>query len=496
MFNKPWFRIALIISLGFIVYSFALSSPFKFLDDQVTILENPLVQQPGHYQEIFTQGYFHDHSYYRPLIILSYKAETFLFGIDAFFFNLDNCILHILNALLVWILVRLLTGSPTWGFWVGLLFVIHPIHVEAVSNISGRGILLSATGVLSSFIMFLLYDQRKKVGFLVASIVFFILGLLCKESSAVLPGVIFFYLWLNKKPLWRVGPFAVVILLYLSWRHHLGMTQMFPYRSIYEHSLGVVTFLNSLFVHLRLLILPTDLYFDRSQEVFLSFKDVLFMGTVLIWGTVLSLLLVYRKRIPMILLFAIGWFFLEMFPVAQVFSSIIVASRSISTADHFLYLASIPFFILFVYGLENLWKLNQQKKWLSSMVLGVVAMAYLANLLIITIEQNIYSGHEVKTIQESLRRQPQNARLLFAMGIIYTRNRQFKEAEPYFLKAMAANPQDVRYPISLGQCLCDQGRYQEGLNIFNAIENPGNYQDIIDTDRKNALLHLMSKPHA
>ena len=72
-----------------------------------------------------------------PWSILVSWGSTRLFGFNSFFYNLDNLILHILNALLVFLLVSRLTNNDTIGFWTGLLFVIHPVQWEAVCNVPG-----------------------------------------------------------------------------------------------------------------------------------------------------------------------------------------------------------------------------------------------------------------------------------------------------------------------------------------------------------------------
>ncbi|MBI3602063.1 MAG: glycosyltransferase family 39 protein [Candidatus Omnitrophica bacterium] len=491
MLTQWWLRVLLIISLGLSAYSFMLASPFKTMDDQYSIVANPLIRNNKHIKEIFTRGYFNDHSYYRPLVNLSFMGEYQLFGLNPFFYNLDNLLLHILNAFLVWALAGLIMANFTLGFWAGLLFVLHPIHVEAVANISGRAILLGASFVLTAFICFLLYDRRAQAGFWWLSIASFSVALLCKESAAILPGVIFFYLWLNKRPLKGLWPLAVAVVFYLLLRHSLGITQMFSWRNATEHILGLVTFLRSVMSDLRLFLFPVDLHFDRSQPLFLSFSDAGFLTTVFGWIIAMVWMVLSRRHITTLVWFCLAWFALELFPVSQMITTIGVSPGVISSADHFLYLASLPVFILLIKALGRLGQVNQQRKWISSAIFKTAVGGFIVFLFLINIEQNIYASSELSMMERSLQIQPRNARLQASVGLIYALNGKPVKAEEHFRWAVAADPFSPRYRISLGKSICDQGRYQECLNVYNQIQDASGFEALL-RDNKRAALRLSS----
>ncbi len=490
MLDRLWFKVLLIVFLGFSAYAFMFGAPFRTMDDQFSIVNNPLIRDTKHIKDIFIQGYFNDHSYYRPLVNLSFMAEYHFFKLTPFFYNLDNLFLHILNTFLVWVLVGLLTGNIFIGFWVGLLFIIHPIHTEAVSNISGRAILMGASFVLTAFICFLLYDKEEKRRFLLFSVCLFILGLLCKESSAVLPGVLFLYLWFKKKPLTSLWPFVGVVGGYVFLRLSLGITQTFPWNSLFERVLGFVTFLRSLLTDLYLLFCPMGLHFDRSQRVFMFVMEGEFLLTLLVWGALGSILWMNRRRIKMITAFCLGWFVLELFPVSQIVTTVGVAPGVISCADHFLYLASIPIFIILIEAGVSLWQINQQKNWVNTKVLTIAAGAFFIFLFLMNVEQNIYAGNELAMLKRSLQMQPDNARVQSSLGLVYASRGEFDKAQECFFQAVIKDAQNPRYRISLAKSICDQGRYQECLDIYNQIQNPGSFEKLLK-DNKEAALRLV-----
>lgn len=486
MLNQTWFRSLLVVLLGLSVYSFVLSAPFKFWDDQISILNNPLIRSPHHLKEIFTRGYFNDHTFYRPMVYVSYMAEYLAVGLNAFLFNLDNIFLHIINALLVWVLIRLMTGSSSLGFWTGLLFVLHPIHAEAVGNISGRAIILSACFVLSSFILFLLYEQKNDKRFLFLSLGAFLLALLSKESSAVLPGVIFMYLWLKKKPVLKIWPFAVVIAGYLGWRHHLHMTQMLPYNHLQEYILGFVTFLRSLLTDFRELVFPLNLYFDRSQPMFLSTHEGGFWLTIITWLILAGILIKNRARLNTLDWFVLSWFALEMFPVSQLVTTIGVGPSVISCADHFLYLSSIPLLLIIVKQARRWSEKNQHNHWIDPKIVHFLLGVFCLFLFLMTVEQNIYARNELSMLEHSAKMQPKNARVQSGIGIIYAYNSKYAEAQPYFIRAVGLDPFNTRYQISLAQSECDLGHYKQCLALYEHIENAGPLSQLLEKNKEAA----------
>ena len=66
-----------------------------------------------------------------------------LFGPKAGMYHLINVLYHVLNTILLFIALRLFTGSTSKSAFVSMLFAIHPINVESVAWIAERKNLLS-----------------------------------------------------------------------------------------------------------------------------------------------------------------------------------------------------------------------------------------------------------------------------------------------------------------------------------------------------------------
>src|SRR5205823_2701797 len=143
--------------------------------------------------------------------------------------------------------------------------------------------------------------------------------------------------------------------VYIVLRQFLGIIQGFPWTNFMEEILAVGTFLRSLFTDLRLFLFPVDLHFDRSQTMFSSVTDPGFLITIFIWVGLLAWLKNGYQKFSVLIQFCIIWFVIEMFPVSQIVTGIGVGIGVISCADHFLYLASIPIFIILAQIVRILW---------------------------------------------------------------------------------------------------------------------------------------------
>jgi len=132
----------MIVLLGVIGHAFMLGGHFKTMDDEVSIVANEQIKNFANIGSIFQNSFFGGKAYYRPLVAVSFMVEYHLFGLKPFFFNLTNLIFHLGTSIILFLLISILTQRREIGLFVALLFVIHPIHWEAVSNIAGRAIIL------------------------------------------------------------------------------------------------------------------------------------------------------------------------------------------------------------------------------------------------------------------------------------------------------------------------------------------------------------------
>ncbi len=158
--------IILITAAGGLSYRSAIHDGSTNFDDHWMVAENPLVQQASaeNIHRIIVRPY---HGVYQPVTFLSYMADYAVWeasGIDAIKgVHATNVLLHIANALLVALLCAVVLqdlagdglgreGVAFASVFAGLLFVLHPLHVESVAWLSSRKDVLSFGFMLLSLL--------------------------------------------------------------------------------------------------------------------------------------------------------------------------------------------------------------------------------------------------------------------------------------------------------------------------------------------------------
>jgi tetratricopeptide (TPR) repeat protein len=178
-----------------IVHLRVLGNDFVNFDDVFYITRNPLIAalSPANLQSWFTGFYFGN---YQPLTLLSLALDHRLAGPDPRVFHAVNLLLHALNTLLVFHLVRLLFARER-GPWLAAataaLFAVHPLLVESVAWAAQRKDVLYALFYLGSLVAYVAFAQRPAGAgrrLYVASVLLFALSLLSKAMAVSLVGVI------------------------------------------------------------------------------------------------------------------------------------------------------------------------------------------------------------------------------------------------------------------------------------------------------------------
>lgn len=174
------------------------------LDDGWAALDNPLVWSLRNAGRIFAEfyGYAGDPSLrgpYRPVTTLSYALNYALHGRWTPGFHAVNLALHVLASVLSWALARRLARAALPGradraaLLAGLLFALHPAHVEAVATIFGRPEPLSAVFALGALLVALRW--REGPWRLPAAVLLLAGGVLSKEVAVVVPALFLLVAW-------------------------------------------------------------------------------------------------------------------------------------------------------------------------------------------------------------------------------------------------------------------------------------------------------------
>ena len=338
-------RIAMVTAatVAVLVYANAFTNGFV-LDDGGVIVRNPLVTTPTSAWRSFGLPYWPETlggGQYRPLGILSFAIDWLVSGGDARWFHVVNVLWHVLATLMVWMLAAELLAPVAAGI-AALLFAVHPVHVEAVSNVVGR---LEPMGAV--FAIGALLAHRRGAW---AAVPLFALGLLSKESAIVFLGLAVANDLILERD-WRVAmrsrrwlyaaygavtaAYAVALIAIFHGREFSAPARVFAGTTV-AYRLELVTRVIPHYV--RLLVAPADLSASYAPNVIspvpgLSAMSVLGVAVALVFAVSVAVTL-RRARWP-VMAFALLWIPIALAPVANVFFA------SVFLAERTLYLASV-----------------------------------------------------------------------------------------------------------------------------------------------------------
>jgi len=172
-----------------VLYAGDLHLGFFRVDDQQYVVSNPWIQGVtwNHLTQILSNPYYLNYS---PLHLLSYAFDYAVSGLNAHTFHLSSNLWAGVVAGFVYLVALAVTQERRIAVVAALLFVVHPVHVEAVAWISNRKDLLAAAFVLPCVLAYLKYRQRGAIGWYLASLLLFLFALLGKLSVAAFPVVL------------------------------------------------------------------------------------------------------------------------------------------------------------------------------------------------------------------------------------------------------------------------------------------------------------------
>jgi protein O-mannosyl-transferase len=192
----------LLLALTLAVYSQVRSYEFVNYDDPQYVGENVHVRAGLTVDGVAWALQSFDAANWFPLTWLSHMTDSQFFGMDSGWHHLTNVWLHALNALLLFAVLRRMTGARWPSALVAFLFALHPLHVESVAWIAERKDVLSAFFCFLTLWFYAGYVKRPGVARYLAVVAAFGLGLMSKPMLVTLPFVL---LLLDVWPLQRAS---------------------------------------------------------------------------------------------------------------------------------------------------------------------------------------------------------------------------------------------------------------------------------------------------
>jgi hypothetical protein len=492
--------------ITFVVYLSSLRNGFVDWDDPAYVFENPYIHSidPGFVKWAFLT--FRE-SNWHPLTWISHALDYAIWGLNPLGHHLANNILHGVNTFIVALLVMRLIEvvrksselviAPKMDSFhdnsrfvliaagvTGLLFGLHPLHVESVAWVAERKDLLCAFFFLLSLMSYISFALHRAYKTYIFSLAFFILALLSKPMAVSLPAVLLILDWYPFKRLKSIKlflsalaeklPFVLfsfisAILTILAQREG-GSIRSFEAISL---SSRVLVAAKSLLGYLCKMMLPINLipYYPYPRNVSLLSPEYI-LSIVLVLGITAACVLM-AKRNQRLFLSVWGYYILTLIPVLG-----IIQVGGQSMADRYSYLPSLgPFLILGLLSARGYEMINtlQVKARLAKYFGVTVAIIVLVLLFFSTLKQITIWKDDLTLWSYVTDREPgQVAFAHYNLGTVYLHRNMYDKAAEQYLITLKMKPYFMDAHYNLGLTYCNQGRAQEcmyELNFAYAIDH-------------------------
>lgn len=320
-FYSSWFVYLAFFAAISIVFFRATQAGFLTWDDNVLITGNPILQSSfAETVNLSFTTFFHGD--YFPATLMSFWVDNLVFDLNPTAMHIENLVLHLLNGLLVFHLLKLITKNFGLSFAIAGIFLFHPAQVESVMWLSERKGLLSGFFILSSTLLFFLHLERSKgKATAVISLLCFALACLAKTNGVLLPVLLFSLAVLYASKSWkdsalRVFPYLIISALIsfvrlIAYRSALGEAVSINQVSIFRSDFFVKPF-DAIAFYLKVYAWPVRLS-AVYPEFSLNSSSIVwaFAAPVMLIGITVVAIRSHEKLAKL----GIIWFLLFLFPV-------------------------------------------------------------------------------------------------------------------------------------------------------------------------------------
>ena len=185
-----WFQGGALVLLGLLTFWPSLTFDFVNWDDPAYVEHNELIKgwSLGNLKGICTDVVTRN---YAPLTIFTFLIDHSIWGMNPGGYHATNVLLHLVNGVLVFLLLRRLTGNMFVAWLSAGLFLIHPVQIESVVWISSRKGLLSSLFMLWALLVRLRPEPDGKHDLWYIALLF--AALMAKAHAVVLPPIVLLY---------------------------------------------------------------------------------------------------------------------------------------------------------------------------------------------------------------------------------------------------------------------------------------------------------------
>jgi protein O-mannosyl-transferase len=466
----------LILLLGFLAYSNTFDSGFHF-DDGFHIKVKEGIRDLDNYASAQMWANVNQRPLSTFTLALNYKYGK----LDVFGYHLFNLCIHLLSALLVYLLCISILKSPgmsgqgfakrakSIAFFCALIFVLHPLQTQSVTyiiqrmtSLSGMFFLLSAFFYLKGRIGFV--EKHKKFSWLLISLAFLsgIAAVLSKQNAVTFPIIwllieVFFVRDKEGKPFKKIQ--FIGLSLMLAAILAVIVFQLLPKET---EDIGRYEYLITQFrvipkyIQLALLPISQNLDYDFSvSESIWAWKELL--GLAIILGLFYLAFSSYKKN--RLVSFGILWFFITL-----LVESSIIPIRDV-IFEHRLYIPILGIILAFV---SVLYKYLPKGK--------IIKPAYILIIVSLALAIKTYSRNKIWKSNFSLwedthKKSPNKSRVNLSFGNANLELLNYNLAIQYFSRAIALNPENREAYFNRANVYVHLEEYKKAIQDFDIFIN-------------------------
>ncbi len=477
MKHKLWIAAAGILVLIALVYGPSLQNDFVH-DDDGQIVANPYIKELKYWPKAFTSCIWEDYlgtckgtaNYYRPLFTLSYLV-TWALVPEAWFFHLVALSYYALLCGALFLLLRRLFSLEAAAVGT-LLFLVHPIHTEAVMWIASAPEILHSLFVVVALLLWI--ERPRYWPWWLTGV--YLLGMFAKEPAVLLPGILVAYELLWRRTPWRqlktavswreLWPTGVALALYLGLRiYALGSLKGGPSFFVFTPAEHVMNSLYVLAEYIKKSVWPLHLNPFLAFDPLATPADPRFFPSVVVVGLFAAFFVWALWRRQRTIVFGLLWWLLFLSPVVIFIDA--VGENVVS--ERYLLLPTVG--LAFIAA--DLWKrVEHKKEWRTPLVWAVVGIATVAGLH--TRAQNaVWQNSEVfyEHVHQlnSAAGYPADV-TYYNLGVIYEKTGRVAEAQKVYEEIIASGrqfPSAYKAYNNLGQLYLQQNRTEEGVQLLH-----------------------------
>lgn len=472
-------------------------------------------------------------SNWHPVTWISHTLDWQLFRADAGGHHWTNVIFHLINTILLFSLLRLMTGAPWRSACVAALFAVHPLNVESVAWVAERKNVLSMFFGLLTLLLYVRYTRKPAGRRYLPLLISYALGLMAKPMLVTLPFVMLLLdLWplgrfpvqmstgeppkpmkgspqtpgapmafygqlLEKIPLFVMAAGSVVMTILAAQTG--GALTSFTH---FPLTFRLANSLHAYMTYIGKFLWPRDLAVFYPYPAGLALWQTIFSGLLIASVTVMVL---KQARPRPYLTVGWLWFLGTLVPVIG-----LVQVGLQAMADRYAYLPLIGLFIIVVWGAADvsrnsirnrmivmaalpllilsggIYAHNQLRFWESSRTL-------FAHALLVTERNDIAHSNLARALfqevdwegaafhyREAIRINPGYANHFNNHGAVLVHQGKPEEAIAEYRKALALNPRHAGALFNMGLAMESLGRWPDADQFYEAVLR-------VDPDHRNAL---------